>query len=293
MNVSCKIVKKGILVTMIMILFAGALSTESASAQKVLVNIWDGAEWSKIQSLFHAGSLPNLERVGPGPLFQLTCNIAYFSGCGCEECDMRSTTKPQNATMLTGVLADVHGVYSNSCYQLIPDGLTVYEQIEDADNSIQTAHISSKPENFGEPTFGNIASDVDYFVADSMAPNAAATHAIDLINAWHDQDFFIVCHFKKPDSTGHTFGIGSKEYKKAIRACDRQLGKLLDALDARGIRGQTKVYVLSDHGFGTPDPLGHIYAPNTFFVSNDSGIAQDLYMLDIANILLGNFGLSP
>ena len=36
----------------------------NAFAQKVLVNIWDGTEWEKVQSLYNAGKLPNAKRVG-------------------------------------------------------------------------------------------------------------------------------------------------------------------------------------------------------------------------------------
>ena len=113
-----------------------------ANAQKVLVNIWDGTEWTKIEELFNEGTLPDAE--GVGLLFHLTCNRNRFPGCECKKCRMKTVTKPQHATMLTGLLANVHGVFSNSCYQVIPDGLTVYEIIEFEDDSIKTAHISSK-----------------------------------------------------------------------------------------------------------------------------------------------------
>ncbi len=121
------------------------ISSDRAHAQKVLVNIWDGTEWKKIRKLFVAGQLPNAASVGD--LFRLTSNTDCFSDCGCRDCCMRTATKPQHATMLTGFLADVHGVFHNTCYQVIPDGLTVYEEIEDLDPSIKTAHISGKPGN--------------------------------------------------------------------------------------------------------------------------------------------------
>jgi len=227
-----------------------------ANAEKVLVNIWDGTEWEKIDVLFSAGELPN--------------------------------------AMLTGVLADVHGVYSNICYQLIPDGLTVYEKIENKDGSIKTAHISSKPKNFGESTFGNIIEDVDFFWAeDKPAPVAAANQARRLIRKWHGEDFFIVCHFTQPDTKGHKHGVDSIKYWQAILNCDSELGRILDRLAEYGILEETKIYVLSDHGFGTPKPRGHGNAPNTFIISNDMNMRRDIYMREVAGILLENFGLYP
>jgi hypothetical protein len=122
----------------------------------VLVNIWDGTEISVLQNLYDNGKLPFLSSVKS--FYHLTCNEDCFNGT----C-METVTKPQHATMLTGCLADVHGVFSNSNYQLIPDGLTVYELIETANPDFKTAHISGKAQNFGEPTFGNIIGDVDFF----------------------------------------------------------------------------------------------------------------------------------
>jgi predicted AlkP superfamily pyrophosphatase or phosphodiesterase len=205
---------------------------------------------------------------------------------------MKTSTKPQHATMLTGVWADEHGVFRNRCYQLIPDNLTVYERIESNDKSIKTAHISSKPKNFGKPTFGNIIKDVDYFVAKDISPKAATNRAMRLIHAWKGRDFFIVCHFKKPDSTGHAHGVDSKEYRKAILNCDSQLGRILDLLAQDAILDETKIYVLADHGFGAPKPTSHGDSPNTFIISNDGGMT-DISMDQVAGFLLANFGLEP
>lgn len=269
------------------------ISFGNAHAEKVLVNIWDGTEWTKISRLFDEGKLPNAKRVGDP--FQLTCNKDRFPGCDCTKCRMKTETKPQHATMLTGVLADEHGVFSNSCYQLIPDGLTVYERIESRDDSIKTAHISSKPSNFGEPTFGNIIDDVDFFLAeDKPAPRAAAGHARRLILEWHEQDFFIVVHFNQPDTKGHLHGVDSNKYEKAILNCDSELGGILDQLDSYGILEEAKIYILSDHGFGTPRPRRHGNAPNTFIISNDETMTKDMYMMnEVAGFLLANFGLEP
>jgi hypothetical protein len=262
-----------------------------ANAAKVLVNIWDGTKWKKIRQLFYAGQLPNAERVS-FQLYKLTGNNQCFSPCDCNNCCMKTTTKPQHATMLTGVLADEHGVFYNKCYQMIPDGLTVYEKIESKDSSIKTAHISSKPGNFGEATFGNIIEDVDYFFTEPMPPRAAANQARRLIREWCEQDFFIVCYFRYPDVKGHKYGVDSEEYEEAILTCDSELGRILDRLASYGILEETKIYTLSDHGFGNPTPRGHENAPNTFIISNDGGMT-DISMDQVAGFLLANFGLEP
>jgi Type I phosphodiesterase / nucleotide pyrophosphatase len=262
-------------------------STSSAQSENihVLVNIWDGTEISVLQKLYNREKLPFLSSVGS--LHNLTCNEDCFNGT----C-METVTKAQHATMLTGCLADVHGVYSNSNYQLIPDGVTVYELIETNNPDFKTAHVSGKKEHFGEPTFGNIIGDVDFFEA-GIGPVKATDTAVNLIDLWKNDSFFIVCHFSKPDTIGHKYGVDSLEYRSSIKHNDANLGRLLSALQAAGANAQTTVYVLSDHGFGCPRKFVHKCSPDTFIVSDDSNLAGDVFMKDVAGFFLSHFGLSP
>jgi len=261
------------------------ISTGQAQNIHVLVNIWDGTDITVLENLSNRGKLPFLSNAGS--LYNLICNEDCF-----DETCMGTVTKPQHATMMTGCLADVHGVYNNNNYQLIPDGLTVYELIEANSLDFKTAHISGKRDNFGEPTFGNIIGDVDFFQA-GISPAAATDTAINLISQWKDDSFFIVCHFSKPDTMGHEFGVNSTEYRKSIRDNDARLGMLLSALEAAGTDAQTTIYVLSDHGFGCPTKYKHKCSPNTFVVSNDVNLTGDIFMKDAAGFFLSHFSLVP
>jgi hypothetical protein len=206
---------------------------------------------------------------------------------------METVTKPQHASMLTGCLADVHGVYSNHIYQLIPDGISVYELLETDNPDYRTAHISGKSKHVGEPTFGNIVPDVDFFQALDINPPLNTDIAIDLITQWKDYSFFIVCHFRNPDHIGHKFGVTSLEYRRSIRNNDKQLGRLLEALNANSAGAETVVYILSDHGFGCPVSTAHGCSPNTFITSNNMNLTGDLFMKDVAGYFLSHFGLMP
>jgi hypothetical protein len=194
--------------------------------------------------------------------------------------------------MLTGVLADEHGVFANfppPCSRLIPPGLTVFEQIEHHNPAVRTAFISSKPLILARPTFGNIEGVVDHFIVRAFTPSAAADEAMTLLENWQDQDFFIVVHFDEPDVTGHRSGVDSPEYEDALAENDQQLGRLLGAL-REDVRAQTIVYVLGDHGFGCPDAQGHGCSPETFIVSNDPTLPP-LFMVDVAQRFRAHFGL--
>ena len=54
----------------------------------------------------------------------------------------------------------------------------------------------------------------------------------------------------EPDHIQHAFGAGAPQSVASIRRNDEQLGRLLQALEARGLREKTSIFVVSDHGFG-------------------------------------------
>jgi arylsulfatase A-like enzyme len=55
----------------------------------------------------------------------------------------------------------------------------------------------------------------------------------------------------EPDASQHLHGPGSSKALAAIRNCDERLATVLAALDRRGVRAETDVIVVSDHGFST------------------------------------------
>jgi arylsulfatase A-like enzyme len=62
---------------------------------------------------------------------------------------------------------------------------------------------------------------------------------------------YSVLWLSEPDATQHKYGPGSPEALAAIRGCDQRLATVLSELDRRGIRAETDVVVVSDHGFST------------------------------------------
>lgn len=55
----------------------------------------------------------------------------------------------------------------------------------------------------------------------------------------------------EPDFSQHGVGVGAKNAKLAIKSSDDLLGKVLKELEKHGVREQTDVVVVSDHGFST------------------------------------------
>lgn len=57
--------------------------------------------------------------------------------------------------------------------------------------------------------------------------------------------------FGDPDETAHQTGLGSSATAGALRAVDAEIGRLEDAIAARGRQADTTWLVTSDHGFST------------------------------------------
>ena len=62
---------------------------------------------------------------------------------------------------------------------------------------------------------------------------------------------FSVLWLSEPDASQHKHGPGARTSLAAIRSSDRNLALMLAELDRRGLRDQTDVMVVSDHGFST------------------------------------------
>lgn len=62
---------------------------------------------------------------------------------------------------------------------------------------------------------------------------------------------FSLLWLSEPDFSQHAAGPGSGKALAAIKSADQRLAEVLAELDRRGVRGQTDVFVVSDHGFST------------------------------------------
>lgn len=69
----------------------------------------------------------------------------------------------------------------------------------------------------------------------------------------------LLVHLLLTDSVEHQYGARSLAGDTALILADRQLQRILDAVDRAGIREQTTLFVVSDHGFAT---YHHLIHPN-------------------------------
>ncbi len=69
-----------------------------------------------------------------------------------------------------------------------------------------------------------------------------------------------VLWLSEPDYSQHGSGPGSKTARQALRSSDDCLKSVLEALEKKGVRRQTDVLVVSDHGFSTIGELIDVQA---------------------------------
>ncbi len=64
----------------------------------------------------------------------------------------------------------------------------------------------------------------------------------------------LTLYFEDLDNAGHRYGPGSRQVRDAVAGVDRELGRLLDGIDALPHGDQVNVIVVSDHGMIRIDP---------------------------------------
>jgi len=121
------------------------------------------------------------------------------------------------------------------------------------------AAVSASPVWFAEgclpeALFGALTNQFGAF-PEAASPNVArdawATRCLTEAFWRNDLPRYSVIWLSEPDYSQHEYGPGSSQALAAIRNCDQQLATVLSELDRRGIRSQTDILVVSDHGFST------------------------------------------
>lgn len=113
----------------------------------------------------------------------------------------------------------------------------------------------SYPEEAAKHITAMIGDFPDYPSAGTLLPNtgqnAWTTHAlVDVL--WRDGvPRFSTLWLGDPDYSQHLTMPGSPTARAAIRASDDHLAMLLRALEKKGVRDRTDIFVVSDHGFST------------------------------------------
>ncbi len=188
-----------------------------------------------------------------------------------------SVTLPNHASMVTGMSIARHGVLANTDIPGRIAATTIFDVATDAGLNVGFFINKTKLGFLCEADRVQVwkfTADVD-----SLADEG--------ITAVENEDLrLIFIHFGEPDKTGHRDGWMSGPYLDAVRSVDAAIGRILDALAAKGIRDETILIITSDHGghlnthgFDIPDDR---LIP---FILNGPGIAAGRKLCDQVRIM--------
>jgi len=169
------------------------------------------------------------------------------------------TTLPSHASILTGTYPSAHGVHDNGVFALGNDAMLISEVFQR--RGFRTAAFVGTyilDANFGLgqgfETYRGPASTLEFRMHEARR---AAKEVVDDAVSWFEhlergERFFVWVHFYDPhrplaERDAHGRKLESP-YDTAISACDRELGRLLRFLGARGLTENLLTVVTADHG---------------------------------------------
>lgn len=155
-----------------------------------------------------------------------------------------AVTLPAHASMLTGVTPEKHGILWNKQVEdpeiARPKVPTVFEIA--MRYGLSTAVVAGKSKFDAFAQVGHIGQAWTKAAGDEQVAAAAA----EMIRNYRP-DLMLV-HFPGADKAGHADGWAAPSQVAALEKIDAQIGKVLAALDAAGLRESTVVLVTADHG---------------------------------------------
>ena len=214
----------------------------------VIIVIWDGTQRAHLLEMLNGGQLPNLaafvaeNQPATWPVIKSpTCRPGSEAG-------YRTETGPGNSAIATGLGYSGMGNWTNDEPHPIPDGLTLWEWFKA--RGYATGIVSSKDLPFWpNTTLNNARGEIDYWKVANQPQAWVTDNALTFIRTHAGGRFFLWVHYQEPDSLGHGSGENSAEYSQGLVIDDRELGRIVDELRARGMLGDTALILTTDHGF--------------------------------------------
>lgn len=261
--------------------------------RSVVLLSWDGLGRERLRELLAAGRLPGVSAL-----------VRSGSLVGIDAADHRTDTKAGHAEMLTGYGPELTGVYSDTWFQPIPAGLSIFEMLQKRFGSgrIATIMLMAKTANMGSAGPGLfrrgqpwhlVRPNLTVWDGDAVRDaSVVGPLALAYLSRFAGHRFFAFFHFSDVDAAGHREGERSQGYTEAIVTCDRWLAAIVTELKALAADRTTMVFVTADHGFD-PGGRGHRNAPQVFLATDDRAIVRSGDQRDIVPTLLAEMGADP
>jgi hypothetical protein len=208
----------------------GIPSPASAPRRKLLIIGIDGLRPDVLLSVH----TPNLKALIRGGAFAADASADSITRSG-----------PGWASVLTGVWHDKHHVYDNEIDAFHGDAYPAFfKRLKESRPELFTVCIVN-----WAPIRERLMSGIDLALAPGNDDSVSARAAGLLLRGDPDAMFL---HYDAPDHAGHKYGFSrfSPPYRHAVAGVDRQVGKVLEALQARPslYREDWLILVTTDHG---------------------------------------------
>jgi hypothetical protein len=270
---------------------------------------WDGVQRDHFWECYDQelsgckNGLPNIKALSDDTIYNLTVTNGA------------TATKPGWAQILSGYDSETTGIVSNTEYQPLPLGYSIFEKLEDAlgPDNLATIFLAGKGEHVGGACIGEetgkpnlriknqtetlgqpycLTKDkVDVFQNALGENDAVGAAALAALETYASGRFFAFFHFAEPDEIGHRDGENSQAYTDALLDDDTWLGQIMAKVDELGLSDRTYIYVVTDHGFDE-NKTSHNNAPFGFFATNNPLIVRSGDRLDITPTILFQYGLT-
>ena len=243
------------------LLFLTALTLSAHAVDHVVLVVWDGLRPDSVNTTH----TPTLARLASEGTVFANHHSVYITA-----------TVVNGVALATGVYPSRSGVLANREYRpninpLKSMGTESVEAILRGDEmskgrylemptlaeivrraGLKTAISGTKPV---VRLFDRTEQDVAISQAKSSSPNTRADDGTtsQLIDRLWDNGVppFSLLWLSEPDASQHNAGLGSTNALDALQGSDRNLARVLDKLQEKGVRDKTDVFVVSDHGFST------------------------------------------
>ena len=223
-------------------------------------------------------------------------------------------SNPSWTSILTGAWGEKTGVINNVFTPwTYDDWPTVFTQLEAFNSAIQTTSIanwnviSAIAGAGANPAdeiidIGQIEGDTDWLLTDDAVGDATE---LAIMAADPMIPNFVFSYFVGVDENGHMYGGASPQYAAAIRNVDRNLGEILQAVDAwEALTGeQWTILVVTDHGHQPQQGFGHGFQSpdetSTFVIAENpnlfaaGAINLKYQIVDVTPTVMTLFGGTP
>jgi arylsulfatase A-like enzyme len=235
----------------------------SFAADNVVVVVWDGMR----PDFVNETNTPTLAKLAREGVFFANHHSIY-----------PTSTEVNGVALATGAYPHRNGVVANREYRHAIDPLkrvaiedantitrgdavcddqylrlaTVPEILRRAGKSIAIAGTKPVARLFDRFDREHVKLTTEVKLETPNAPADAATTSTLISTLWSNGvPAFSLLWLSDPDYTQHATWPGADKALAAIKSVDNDLARVLAELDARGVRRQTDVFVVSDHGFST------------------------------------------